>query len=92
MTIPIATIIRTALPKDIWESGWSKTYCDTSYTKTKKQVRWASKDIMKMTEAQQRTVSRKLKALLVKTGLANTVWVYANEVQVYKITPITIVE
>ena len=92
MTKPIATIIREALPKGIWEKGWSKTYCDTSYTRTKKQTRWASKDLTEMSPDDQNKVKHILETALVKTGLADTVMVFWNEVYVYKASPVTILE
>ena len=87
---PIATIIRESLPEGIWNRGLSTTYQDVSYTKTTKTRRWAVKYIHTMTEAQEKVLSRKLKAALAAHNVEVSVW--GSQIIVYQRTPITIVE
>ena len=89
-TVPVATVIRTALPDGIWEKGWSKTYHDTSYTKTKKKQRWATKDIKPMTDEQVQAVTAKLKAAF--PSKEYYIQVFHCEVCVYLDTPVKIVD
>lgn len=38
--VPVATILRQALPVGVWQPGFSQTFCDHSYSKTNKRTRW----------------------------------------------------
>jgi hypothetical protein len=89
-TVSVATTIRLSLPEGVWIRGMSKTYCDTSYTKTNKTTRWATKYLRgSMTEAEQSELKEKLQSEL---GPDYKILVFSRLVLVYKKTPIQVVE
>ena len=90
MTTPVSTKIRQALPEGVWFKGLSTTYRDTSYTRTQKKTRWASKYLVRdMTFNEKVALKKKLRTEL---GPDYEVMVWDREVNVYTALPIQIVE
>lgn len=91
MNKPIATVIRENLPQGVWEKGFSRTYRDTHYSKTRATTRWAAKDLnfAVWDQADQAKTKQKLQDIL---GKEYDVCVGSRDVLVYKTDSIKIVK
>ena len=89
----VSAIIRAALPPGVWEKGFSKVYGDTSYTRTKKKVRWAAKGFARsLTKMEQSAIEAQLKSQLASVRGIGEIMVFGDTVLVYAETPIKITD